>query len=90
MSGPGQRDAEATHRNDRFWLLLGLSHETTAGRMHRRQSAAYTLAIEVRAKGRYVVHPAVNAAMDALTMGEARESLRVGNWPDVQAPLLAS
>ena len=58
--------------------------------MHQRKSATFSLAIEVRAKGCYVVHPDVNAAVDALIRGEGADGIRVGNWPELQVAALAS
>ena len=60
-----------------------------AGREHghlgqRRTSPSFDVAVEVRGKGRFIVHNDVALAVDQVIAGEVPRGLRVGNWPNLR------
>lgn len=64
--------------------LLGIPDPRERRKLAR---ATFGTAIEVHAKGRYLVHPSLDRAVERLLVGEAAGGIQVGSWPAVEAAL---
>ncbi|MBZ9751811.1 AAA family ATPase [Deinococcus sp. HMF7604] len=70
--------------------LLGITIDERTGEPKRRSAACFSLAIEVRGKGKYMVYENVNQAVDAMLAGEDPDGLQVGQWAPPLPQLLAA
>ncbi len=66
-----------------FWPVMGAIREHGLLRQ-RMTSPSFDLAVEVRGKGRFIVHNDVALAVDQVIAGEVPRGLRVGNWPNLR------
>jgi stage III sporulation protein SpoIIIAA len=51
----------------------------------RRSRPIFSACVEVRGKGRLLVHPDMARAIDAMLLGQVPEGVRLGSWPDASA-----
>jgi stage III sporulation protein SpoIIIAA len=54
-----------------------------AGKRHSRP--VFSAAVEVRAKGKLLVHPDMSVAIDAMLHGDEPEGIRIGRWNEANA-----
>ena len=62
--------------------LLGVAIDERNGTLVKRAKACFSTAIEVHAKGRYLVHEHLDEMVADLLTGHDRPGVKVGTWPD--------
>gem|GEM_PF-4645811 len=60
--------------------LLGVSVNERDGSLRKLARACFTLGVEVRGKGKYLVHENRDQAVTSLLQGETPERIQVGRW----------
>lgn len=76
-------------RNPPLLPLLGVAIDERNGELVKRSDTCFDTAIEVRAKGRYLVHQNLNGAVEELLAGAEPQGLKVGLWPELKPTLNA-